>query len=805
MDSHTLKVLEYGKILERLAAHASNSMGREAAYALTPSVHPEIVSRRLQETREARHLLDSDSGLPLGGIHDIRTLVEQAAKGMGLAPPELLDVGETVASARRMKQYLAKRAEHCPLLGEIGGNLPPLPSIETRIGECISEGGDIRDSATPELARVRSQLRVSQNRLRDKLNNILASEKYRTFIQESIITMREGRYCVPVKAENKAALGGIVHDASASGATVFIEPGACVELGNEVRELQIKEEQEVFRILRTLTELVGKSADELRATLELLSNLDLANAKALLADEMQAAEPHLTRDGVIRLADARHPLLTGSVVPISIEIGDRFTILLITGPNTGGKTVTLKTVGLLALMAQSGLQIPASPDSRMSIFDQVFSDIGDEQDIQQSLSTFSAHLRNITRIIQAIPVPSENGAVCKSTDTRGQPKTHTLILVDELGAGTDPAEGAALAKALLQTFQARDARVIATTHYGELKEYAYAHAGVENASVEFDRESLRPTYRVLLGVPGSSNAFYIAERLGLSEEIVSVARGYLSSRDQSTADLLQQIEESRRKTFEMEREAEIAKRQAEASRQEYEERVREVSDIQRSARRQAEEEARTVLRRVSEKAENILDELRRKNRGSRKGSTARKQISELRSEVSSELSPEEPEIHEPIPAGGFTFHRGDRVRVTSFGLDGELLEEPKDGTVAVQMGALRATLPLDVLRPARSPKPEPKKRTTTASDMSMRKAIHISPELNLRAMRVEEAAPLLDKYMDDAFAAGIHNARIVHGKGTGALRKFVWETLNTHPVVESLKLGDDAEGGDGVTLVTFKE
>jgi len=793
MDAHTLRVLEFSRVLDRLAAHATNSLGREAALSLVPSSYPEIVARRLQETREARGLLDLESGMPLGGIHDVREPVERAAIGGRLAPVELLDIAHTIGSARRLKVYLQKRAETHPLLAEIAGNIPLFLLMEQKIEESIADNGDVRDSATPELARIRGQLKVAHSRLMEKLNSMLGSERYKTFIQEPIITLREGRYCIPVKAENRAQLGGIVHDASASGATVFVEPGVTVELGNQLKELAVKEEQEVARILGRLTAMVETSANDLRAMLGLLANLDLANAKALLAGEMEANEPRINRAGIVRLHAARHPLLTGTVVPIDVEVGDRFTTLLITGPNTGGKTVTLTTVGLLTLMAQSGLQIPAAVDCDLSIFDMVFADIGDEQDIQQSLSTFSAHLRNIVRILAALE--------------KKYPEQNALVMLDEVGAGTDPAEGAALAKALLNEMKRAGARIIATTHYGELKEYAYSDPGVENSAVEFDRETLGPTYRLLLGVPGSSNAFYIAGRLGLSAGIIEEARTHLSHRDQTSADLLQQIEESRRKAFEMEREAQQAKHEAERLRDEYEKRVRQISDVQRTVRQQAEEEARAVLRRATEKAENIIDELRKMNRGARKGPTARQRLVTLRREVSQELEVPEPEAVEPIPTEGFRFRKGDRVRVTTLGMDGELLEEPRDGVVAVQIGAMRATLPVDTLRPARTPA-EPvaarQRQKSQASEIQMRKALHISPEVTIRAMRVDEALPLLDRYMDDAYAAGLKQARIIHGRGTGALRKFVADYLREHPAVQSFRAGEEGEGGDGVTMVTFK-
>ena len=786
MDDHSLHVLDYPRILEKLAEQTSNPMGHEAALALAPSCFPEVVERRLRETAEACLLLEAGNGMPLGGIQDIREAVNRAAIEMPLAPVELLDVAQTVASAQRLRTFLLKHDASAPTLAELAANIPIVPNLPARVEEAIAEGGEVRDTATPELSRIRSRKRVAHSRLMEKLNSILGSERYRSFLQEPIITLREGRYCIPVKSENRSALGGIIHDASASGATVFVEPRQCVDLGNELKELAVKEEQEVARILARLTAMVGAAAPDLRRMIQILAELDVANAKARLAGAMDAAPPRINYRGVVRLRRARHPLLDPPVVPIDIEVGDRFTTVLITGPNTGGKTVALKTIGLLTLMAQSGLHIPASGDSDIALFEQVFADIGDEQDIRQSLSTFSAHLKNIVRIVTTLG-------------------SSALVLLDEIGAGTDPGEGAALAKAILSELERRKARVVATTHYGELKEYAYSSPNVENAAVEFDRDTLRPTYRVLLGVPGSSHALYIAGRLGLPAEIVEEARGYLSNRDRDTAALLQQIEESRRKTFDMERAAAVDRRAAEEARAEYERRARQVADVQRTVRREAEEEARALLRRAAEKAENILDELRRMNKGKRKGTTARTQLTALKQEVVRALESPEEEPEEPAPEGGWTFHRGDRVRVTTLNTEGTLIDEPTDGEVAVQIGAMRATLPIDVLRPARpQPEKKPDRRATGASEIAMSKAVHISPELTLRAMRVEEAAPLLDKYIDDAFAAGIHEVRIIHGKGTGALRRFVWDALQSHPLVSGMRLGDESEGGEGATIVTFK-
>jgi DNA mismatch repair protein MutS2 len=797
MDTHSLHILEYKKVLARLVAHTSNGIGREFAEQLEPLPYPETVTRRLQETREARYLRDNESSLPLGGIHDIRQTLERGRIQTRLSGFELLNVMHTVAAARRLRMFILNRRENTPLLAEMATNLPVLQLVETRIEACISESGDVRDSASPELSRLRSQIKITHGRLNDRLQSILGSEKYRPWIQDGVVTVREGRYCIPVKSEYARAFGGIVHDSSTSGATVFIEPAVAVELGNDLKQLTIKEEQEVDRILNDLSVLIGSYYDEGQRMVSILGHLDVIHAKAVLAEEMDAAEPQLNRRGVVKLVNARHPLLSGPVVPIDVELGERFTTLLITGPNTGGKTVTLKTIGLLTLMTLAGMQIPAGPKSEIALFEQVFADIGDEQDIQQSLSTFSAHLRNIVRIMATIG-------------------SNALVLLDEVGAGTDPAEGAALAKSLLDHLMTHNARVVATTHYGELKEYAYARPGVENSSVEFNKETLSPTYRILLGVPGSSNAFYIAARLGMPQEIVADARAFLTRREIETGELMQQIEDSRRKAAEAEKEALRARDEAVRAREEYQTRVKQIADVQNTVRQQAQAEAKQVLQRASEKADNLLKELQRMNKGARKGPNTRQKLNAIRSEAYHSLQPQAEEMDEALPPidPGHVYKQGDRVRVLSLNMDGQLLETPRDGTVAVQVGAMRVTLPLDQMRPLQKVEAKEAERKaerqsaalpTGLSEIAMRKSMQISPELMLKAMRVDEAQPILDKYLDDAYASGIHQARIIHGKGTGALRKFVHDEVSRHPGVASFRLAEGSEGGDGATVVVFKK
>ena len=793
MDSHSLHVLEYKKILDRLVAHTSNGIGRDFASQLEPLPYPETVIRRLQETREARLLRDHDAGIPLGGIRDIRETLERARIKTQLTGFELLEVMYTSAASRKVRLFLVNRRDKVPVLSEMGSNLPVLQLLESRIETCIGDGGEVKDGASAELGRIRSQMKIASARLNDRLQGLLGSERTRTHIQEFVVTVREGRYCIPVKAEHARAFGGIIHDSSQSGATVFVEPAQTVELGNELKQLALKEEQEVARILRELSALTASYYDELQRVVTILGHMDVIHAKAILAEEMDAVEPALNRRGVVKLYAARHPLLSGNVTPIDIEVGDRFTTLLITGPNTGGKTVTLKTIGLLTIMTQAGLQIPAGPDSDIALFDQVFADIGDEQDIQQSLSTFSAHLKNIVRIVE----------------TAG---SNALVLMDEVGSGTDPAEGAALAKSLLDHLMLTGARVVATTHYGELKEYAYSRAGVENSSVEFNTETLSPTYKLLIGVPGSSNAFYIASRLGLRDEIIEDARAYLSTRDIETGELLQQIEKSRKATVEAEKQARTAREEAYRARDEYQMRVQQITEAQRTVRLQAQEEAREVIRRASDKAENILRDLDRLNKGARKGPAVRQRINTLRTETFAALREPEPVQEDLAPLDvNHVYRSGDRVKVISLNMEGQLLEVPRDGVVPVQVGAMRVTLPLAQLRPLIAAEAEKSGKSagrksapsSGASEIATRKALQIAPELMLRALRAEEAQSMLDKYMDDAYAAGLHQVRIIHGKGSGALRKVVWEFLHGHPAVSAMRLGEEGEGGDGATVVTI--
>ncbi len=806
MDTHALRVLEFDAIRKQLAGQTACSLGRERAEAMTPSDWLPQAQARLDETTECRTLIVAKGNLPLGGVTDIRPLLRTAEIGATLEPHGLLDVLGVAAASRSLKLYLQKLAPDYPIMADRASGLGQFPSLESEINASIGINGLVLDSASPELARIRSQRKTSSARMMDRLNGILSS--MRTMLQDPVIVQRGDRYCVPVKADHRGAFGGIVHDTSASGATLFMEPQVVVDLGNEIKELTIKEEQEVNRILRRLTESVSRVGTALLVTIETLGEIDFIAARAKLAEAHHAVEPTLNKEGLTRLLSARHPLIDPKkVVPIDIELGTPANkVLLITGPNTGGKTVSLKTTGLLTLMAQCGLHVPASR-AEMNVFDQVFADIGDEQSLQQSLSTFSGHISNIVRILRDL-------------------RRNALVLLDEVGAGTDPGEGASLARALLDHLRAKEARVIATSHYGELKAYAFATEGVQNASVEFDEQTLSPTYRLLQGIPGSSNAFAIAGRLGIPEAVLDNARLALTGTDE-TADLLRELEEGRRKAVAEARGAEQARVEAQMLKRRYAEELSNLEALRREARQKAQEEARALLKRAQDKLDNTLAELRRANAEGKQTERARQKIkdigSDLQAAIQDRLAADQPTLVETVPDRAL--RRGDKVRITTLGMAGELLENADgDSPVPVQVGAMRVSVPPSTLmllgkedapkpagpRPVSSPPRDRAKddggngKDGDAPSFAMQKTLAITPQLTLLGQRADEAVQNVEKYLDDAYAAGFSRARLVHGKGTGALRRAVQEYLQGHPLVDDYATADPEEGGAGATVVTLK-
>lgn len=799
MDPKYLRTLELPKILQQLAAHTSFSASHELALNLSPATDLDEVRRRQEETMEAGALLALKAGLSIGGARDVRPLLNDSRRGAILLPLQLLDIKATLLSGRVLRTTITRLRAQFPRLAEIAGRIEDCAHVVAEIRRCINERGEVVDDASPNLTLIRRELRLAHDWLMDRLNRLVTSPENAPFLQEALITQRGGRYVIPLKAECKGRIPGLIHDQSASGATLFIEPLATVELNNQWRELQLQEENEIRRILAGLSELVAQEADLIERTVEALAELDLAFAKAKYAQTLKAVSPILVpfsrpraseEKGIqhpgttIDLRKARHPLLNpATVVPIDVHLGPDYFVLVITGPNTGGKTVALKTVGLLAAMAQAGLAIPVEEGSRLSVFDGIYADIGDEQSIEQSLSTFSSHMTNIVDILR-----------------RATPQS--LVLLDELGAGTDPEEGSALARAILSHVVQRSITTFATTHYSELKIYAHITPGVQNASVEFDPETLSPTYELTIGLPGRSNAFAIARRLGLPAEIIDHAAGMVSSESLQAESLLAQIKETQRQILLEQQRAAIAREEAERLRQELEGKLREIEAARQEIFEEARQQAHQELAALREELRQIRAQARMAW-SSAAGSEALARLSELRQSL--EKVEEEWEAREPAPSTweptSWTPPQvGDMVWVEGLNVTGEVIAVAGE-EVEVQAGAFRARVPLHsvVVRPRSAAAPlesRPSKRPKPAGS-------HPPLELDLRGLRVEEALLRLEKYLDDAFLSDLPWVRIVHGKGTGALRHAVRERLSEHPHVASFRAGEAGEGGDGVTVVTF--
>ncbi len=792
--SFALSTLELDAVREQLAGHTSFSAGRELALELVPTPQIEEARRRQAATAEALKLPGLRPGLHLGGVHDVRILAERAQVGGILGPEELLDVASTVRGARAWRRGLAALPDQTPtLLALAQAYLGDHPGLVEDIQDAIGDGGELLDSASPALGRIRTELRSAHDRLVTRLREIMAAPPFRDVVQDPVVTQRAGRYVIPIRAESRGQVPGIVHDQSASGATLFVEPLAAVEMGNRWRTLRLDEEREVERILRALSQAVGEQADALDSSVAGLAQIDLVRAAAGLAEQQRATAPELVGlprpagQPVLKLLNARHPLLHGEVVPISLELGGDFDVLLITGPNTGGKTVALKTAGLLALMAQAGLFIPAEEGSLVAVFERVQADIGDEQSLQQSLSTFSGHISRIVRMLR-------DADSC------------SLILLDELGAGTDPQEGAAIARALLDFLRDRGAYVVATTHYPELKSYAEGTPRVQNASVEFDIQTLSPTFRLMIGMPGRSNALAIAERLGMPREVLDTARTYVSPDARQTEALLEEI--ARERTVAEDARVRALKEAAEAATM----KVRA-----RAALRDAEKKHREVWEHAQAAADEELAELRRAAHRVRlqlQSARERGPLEPAREAVQAALSlapfgappaPVLPEL-EPDPPQSATIQPGAEIVVPRLGLPGRVLSI-RDGTVEVDVLGRRVRMPLHELEGAarstsaerRAAEPERLATITVASPRG-----EVPFQLDLRGMRRDEALERLEQYLEDASLMGLPEARIVHGKGTGAIRQAVRDTLRSSPHVARFAPEPDSSGGDGATQLWLK-
>ncbi|MED1917049.1 endonuclease MutS2 [Brevibacillus sp. DP1.3A] len=785
MEQRVLKTLEYDKIVALLIDKASCTYGKEKASELIPFLRLDEVITAQQGTEQAATVLRLKGSVPLGGIRDIRGPVQRARLNAMLAPMELLDIASTVMAGRRLKTFLLDMCEdhELPLLQQEAERIEGLRELETEIRRCIDENGDILDSASLELRQVRQEIRQLESRIREKLDQMTRSSTYQKMLMENIVTIRGDRFVIPVKQEYRSVFGGIVHDQSASGATLFIEPEVIVEMNNKLRELRLREEREVERILYVLTEQVSFAVEALIENTEALTELDFMFAKAQLAWSMKAICPRINDRGYVNMRKARHPLIPREVVvPVDVELGGEYQAIVVTGPNTGGKTVSLKTIGLLSLMTMAGLHIPAEEESEMTVFSSVFADIGDEQSIEQSLSTFSSHMTNIIQILAKMDDKS-------------------LVLFDELGAGTDPTEGAALAMSIIDHVIDSGARLVATTHYSELKAYAYDRPEVINASVEFDVQTLRPTYRLLIGVPGRSNAFAIGRRLGLPEHIIDVARGSISEEDNQVESMIASLERNRKSAEADRLAAKAAREEAEELRRQLEEERAQFAEEKNKRMERAEDEARIAVQLAKEEAETIIRELREMMAEGMEIKEHRL-IDAKKRLGNAVLELEKEKVKKPAKAVRATQIKvGDEVMVTSFGQKGTVLEKVNNEEFLVQIGIMKMKVKRDDMHVQNSIQQKPQAAPYTSVK---RRSENIKMDLDLRGYNVEDSIREIDQFLDDALLAGLHSVSIIHGHGTGVLRKGVHEYLRNHRNVKSFRLGGQGEGGVGATIAELK-
>jgi len=812
MDSKTLHILEYPKILSRLADFCDFSASAELARGLTPTPDFDEAVERLAGTSEARRLL-SLQDLTIGGAHDIREQVDLAARGGVLEPKELLDVQSTLVSMRDLRRYFEKHAAEYSNLAEIALRLPAPSGLVEAISRTIADNGEVLDSASPKLASLRREVRIAHDRLMARLQRYLTDPATASKLQEALITQRDGRYVIPLRAEFKGQVKAIVHDQSSTGATLFVEPLAVVELNNTFRELQLAERDEVRRILAALSEQVGALAGEIVPGVAALAELDLAFAKAKYAEEIHAAEPILhptkenresriensqagqssivNRKSSIRLLNARHPLLDpATVVPVDIDLASGTYALVITGPNTGGKTVSLKTVGLLALMAQSGLHIPAQSGSELPCFQAIYADIGDEQSIEQSLSTFSGHITNITHIL-------------KKADRRA------LVILDELGAGTDPQEGSALARAILSHLLERGVTTFVATHYPELKTFAHSTPGVVNASLEFDIQTLRPTFHLVIGLPGRSNALAIAQRLGLPEAVIAAARSEINPDDLRADKLLGDIHRQRKIAFKESEKAERARSEARRLERELAARLDKIEEERQSVLEQARAEGELEVEILKAQLETLKNELKKARQPLEAVKAIEEQVEVVEEQIQKPVSRrQKADSSRSKPVSREPLKVGEKVILRKLGTEGTITSIAEEDA-EIQAGALRMRVKVSELRRkevtsdqlsviSESPSPI----TLRSSPVTHHTSLAPSPglELDLRGQRAEDALAMLEDYLDRAFLAGMPFVRIIHGKGTGRLRQEVRAALKGHPHVKSFEEGGEKEGGEGVTV-----
>lgn len=794
MNEKALKTLEFYKIIEQLTTYASTPLGKEMCQKLIPMEDISAIRQAQKETSDALARILQRGSVSFSGVKDIRDSLLRLQVGASIGIVELLHISSLLKVAARVKTYGRREndEETQDSLDERFNAIEPLTPLNREIERCIISEEEIADDASPALKNIRRSMRVASDKIHTQLNSIVNSS--RSLLQDAVITMRNGRYCVPVKQENKSQIPGMIHDQSSSGSTVFVEPMAVVKLNNEIRELEIKEQKEIEAILARLSNEAAQYMEPLRDNLNILSELDFIFAKATLSRHYTGSEPVFNTNGYIRIKKGRHPLLPKkAVVPIDIWLGDTFDLLIVTGPNTGGKTVSLKTVGLFTLMGQAGLHIPAFDGSQLSVFTEVYADIGDEQSIEQSLSTFSSHMTNIVKILE-------------------KADSNSLVLFDELGAGTDPTEGAALAIAILSFLHNMKVRTMATTHYSELKIFALSTEGVENASCEFDVETLRPTYRLLIGIPGKSNAFAISSKLGLPSFIIDEAKKHIDSEAESFEDVISNLEAARI-TIEKEQ-AEIARYKQESAqlKKQLEEKQEKLDSQKERILNKARQEAQDILQNAKDFADETIRIINKQTAGGNINKILEAERSKLRGKLdenSSNLSlkPKKPLKKAPKAA---ELKIGDAVRVLSLNLKGTVSTLPNaKGDLFVQMGILRSQVNVNDIELIQEDTVtgvgmEGKKQRSNTSKIKMSKSSYVSPEVNLIGMTVDEGLAVLDKYLDDAYLAHLSQVRVVHGRGTGALRNGVHNHLRKLKYVKSFRLGNFGEGDTGVTIVEFK-
>ena len=792
MNKKGLKVLEYNKIIELLSSQAGSEMAKEKLKALTPSDNAAEIREHLSETTEAVSVIVRKGSLPVGQIYDIENPMHLARKGGSLTMRQLLQVLYNLKVASNVVTFLKSDLPPLPIINGMAEVIVTFPRLAERIDRCILSEDEMADSASPELRNIRRDIVRQNDAIRNRLNNILNSSTSKTYLQDAIVTMRDGRYVVPVKAENRAKIPGIVHDQSGSGATLFIEPQAVVELNNKLRELELAEKAEIERILAELSSNVAEHFHDIMNNQKLLIDMDVIFAKGKLSCMMQAEEPAIDEGGYLDLKEARHPLIDPKkVVPINVSIGKDYNTLVITGPNTGGKTVTLKTIGLLAMMCQSGLHIPAAGTSRMPVYKDIFADIGDEQSIEQSLSTFSSHMRNTVELVEKADIG-------------------TLVLLDELGAGTDPTEGAALAIAILERLAAQGAQTVATTHYNELKKYALSTPGVENASMEFDVETLSPTYRLSIGVPGKSNAFEISRKLGLPSEIIDRANNLLEKGDIEGEDVLSAIEADKKRAEDERDEAAALAASMRKQQEELSRREKLLEKREKEALQKAKEEARAIIKEAKDTASEVQRELRELSKVQSLGERNKRLEQGKRRLKETENRYQDGIVREinENPVSIDDVQVGDKVKLLTLDQTGEVLTLPDEkGDLMVKVGIMKINVNLSDLMMINEKKSGGKgsKSAGRYGNLYRAKAMAVSTSVNVVGKNLEDATMEVEKYLDDAYMAGLKEVTVIHGRGQGILKEGLRQLFKRNKLVASFRKGSYNEGGEGVTIVKLKE